>query len=48
MEKLTRVNFTNLDKILYPDNNVTKKDVIEYYIREKHHTCSHSSGTEPQ
>ena len=33
MEKLTRVNFTNLDKILYPELNITKKEIIEYYIR---------------
>ena len=32
MEKLTRVNFTNLDKILYPELAVTKKEVIEHYI----------------
>ncbi len=37
MVKLTRVNFTNLDKILYPDTNVTKKEVIEYYIRAAPH-----------
>ena len=29
----TRVRFTNLDKILYPMLNITKKDVIAYYIR---------------
>jgi len=32
-EKLTRVDFTNLDKILYPELKVTKSQVIEYYIR---------------
>lgn len=32
-EKLTRVDFTNLNKILYPDLRVTKSQVIEYYIR---------------
>jgi len=32
-EKLTRVDFTNLDKILYPELRVTKSQVIEYYIR---------------
>jgi bifunctional non-homologous end joining protein LigD len=33
MRELTRVEFTNLDKILYPALNVTKKQVLEYYIR---------------
>jgi bifunctional non-homologous end joining protein LigD len=32
-EKLTKVEFTNLDKVLYPESNVTKAQVIEYYIR---------------
>lgn len=32
-EKLTKVEFTNLDKILYPDAKITKARVIEYYIR---------------
>ena len=32
-EKLTKVEFTNLDKILYPEVKITKKQVIEYYIR---------------
>jgi bifunctional non-homologous end joining protein LigD len=32
-EKLTRVNFTNLEKILYPEGYVKKSEVIEYYIR---------------
>jgi bifunctional non-homologous end joining protein LigD len=32
-EKLTKVEFTNLDKILYPDIGITKARVIEYYIR---------------
>jgi len=31
--KLTRVEFTNLNKILYPELRVTKSQVIEYYIR---------------
>ncbi|HTY15537.1 MAG TPA: non-homologous end-joining DNA ligase [Methanoregulaceae archaeon] len=31
--ELTRVRFTNLDKILYPGIGVTKKEVIGYYIR---------------
>jgi bifunctional non-homologous end joining protein LigD len=30
---LTRVRFTNLDKIMYPSVYVTKKEVIMYYIR---------------
>lgn len=33
MSDLTRVRFTNLDKILYPLISVTKKEVIMYYIR---------------
>ncbi|HKZ93968.1 MAG TPA: non-homologous end-joining DNA ligase [Candidatus Bathyarchaeia archaeon] len=32
-EKLTRVQFTNLEKILYPELKITKAQVIEYYIR---------------
>ena len=32
MEDLTRVKFTNLDKIMYPGLAVTKKEVIEHYI----------------
>ena len=32
-EKLTRVDFTNVDKILYPKLAITKAQVIEYYIR---------------
>jgi len=32
-KKLTKVEFTNLDKILYPELRVTKAQVIEYYIR---------------
>jgi bifunctional non-homologous end joining protein LigD len=32
-EKLTKVEFTNLGKILYPDLKITKAQVIEYYIR---------------
>lgn len=30
---LTRVHFTNLDKIMYPPSHITKNDVIAYYIR---------------
>jgi len=33
MDKLTKVEFTNLDKILYPDVKLTKEKVIEHYIR---------------
>jgi bifunctional non-homologous end joining protein LigD len=32
-EKLTRVDFTNVDKILYPEVAISKAQVIEYYIR---------------
>ena len=32
-EKLTRVTFTNLDKILYPKLRITKAQFIEYYIK---------------
>ena len=32
-ERLTKVDFTNLDKILYPDLKITKGQVIEYYIK---------------
>ena len=33
MEDLTRVRFTNLDKLMYPELKLSKKDVIAYYIR---------------
>ena len=33
MSDLTRVRFTNLDKIMYPPLHVTKQEVITYYIR---------------
>lgn len=33
MEKLTRVRFTNLDKMLYPEAGIRKHDVVKYYIR---------------
>ena len=33
MEKLTRVQFTNLEKVLYPKVGVRKLDVVKYYIR---------------
>ena len=32
-EKLTKVEFTNLDKILYPKLRITKSQVVEYYIK---------------
>lgn len=32
-EKLTKVEFSNLEKILYPDLKVTKAQVVEYYIK---------------
>jgi bifunctional non-homologous end joining protein LigD len=32
-ERLTKVRFTNLDKILFPKLNITKAQVIEYYIK---------------
>lgn len=33
MEKLTKVKFSNLDKILYPELAITKLEIIKYYIR---------------
>jgi len=30
---LTRVRLTNLDKVLYPSVNVTKSEILTYYIR---------------
>lgn len=33
MERLTKVKFSNLDKVLFPELKLTKKDIIEYYIR---------------
>jgi len=32
-ERLTKVEFTNLDKVLFPQLKITKASVIEYYIR---------------
>ena len=32
-EELTKVKFTNLNKIIYPQEKITKKQIIEYYIR---------------
>ena len=33
LKQLTKVNLKNLDKIFYPELNVSKGQVIEYYIR---------------
>jgi len=33
MERLTRVRFTNLDRVMYPGIGVSKSQVVEYYIR---------------
>jgi len=33
MQGLTRVKFSNLDKILYPELRLSKADIIEYYIK---------------
>ena len=33
MENLTRVKFSNLDKVLYPELQLTKKDIVEFYIK---------------
>jgi bifunctional non-homologous end joining protein LigD len=33
VEKLTKVEFTNLDKVLFPKLGIKKAQVIEYYIR---------------
>ena len=33
MEKLTRVKFTNLDKVLFPELGLTKAHLIQYYIK---------------
>jgi bifunctional non-homologous end joining protein LigD len=32
-EESSRVRFTHLDKVLYPETGVTKKQLLEYYIR---------------
>jgi bifunctional non-homologous end joining protein LigD len=32
-ERLTKVEFSNLDKVLYPELRITKAQVIEYYIK---------------
>jgi len=33
MEELTRVRFSNLDRVMFPAAGITKKEVIAYYIR---------------
>ncbi|MBK5133560.1 non-homologous end-joining DNA ligase [Candidatus Bathyarchaeota archaeon] len=33
VEQLTKVKFTNLNKIIFPLEKITKKQVIEYYIK---------------
>lgn len=33
LKQITKVELTNLDKILFPKIHVSKKDVIEYYIK---------------
>ena len=33
MHGLTKVKFSNLEKILYPELNLSKVDIIEYYIK---------------
>ncbi len=33
MRKLTKVKFTNLDKILFPNLHIKKAQVVEYYIK---------------
>jgi len=33
MEDLTKVSFTNLEKVLYPDLELSKSRIIDYYIR---------------
>ena len=33
LKELTKVKLKNLDKIFYPDTEVTKGQVIEYYIK---------------
>ena len=32
-EELTKVRFSNLDRVMYPAAGITKKEVISYYIR---------------
>jgi len=33
LDKLTKVEFTNLDKIMYPALQITKRQVVKYYIQ---------------
>ncbi len=33
MEKLTKTRFTNLEKTIYPELGLKKRDIVEYYIR---------------
>jgi bifunctional non-homologous end joining protein LigD len=33
VKRLTKVEFTNLSKLMYPESKITKAQVIEYYIR---------------
>jgi bifunctional non-homologous end joining protein LigD len=33
MERLTKVNFSNLDKVLFPKSGIRKAQIIEYYIK---------------
>ena len=33
MQGLTKVKFSNLDKIIYPELRIKKSDIIEYYIK---------------
>lgn len=33
MERLTKVDFTNLDKFIFPELKITKGQMIEYYVR---------------
>ena len=32
-ERLTRVDFSNLDKVLFPEAGITKSQVVEYYVK---------------
>jgi bifunctional non-homologous end joining protein LigD len=44
MERLTRVRFTNLDKILYPTAGIHKLDVVKYYIKMAPHMLPFLEG----
>ena len=37
MQGLTRVKFSNLEKIIYPELKLSKSDIIEYYIKAAPH-----------